>query len=887
MFRITSIKLSICVYHENEENLEESLNKIKSQIDTKTEIISINKNEDILKQTKGQYILLTDSQNIENINIKNITSIQDEDILLNTDKTTSTTITHTDNAKKIFSNPKNNMNIYKTEFLKNNSIQIPSNHKSYENILFYYKTIFLANKITTKNIFQKITHDDSIETLILNDYKYTYSDEKTYTINSEELFKTFENLLTFFKQNNLYNLNKFYILNYTFNILRKTYKLNQENKEDYFNKLKIFIRHMSQHNTDLVLNLKSKNLRFYRIIQEVNTIKELDLLLKNDEYEKENFITHHQLDKFRTLIIDLKNVDSEDNMLEMVEFPQDNKSKFILDKFRDSEGSGIRIISFNNKLNFKIRCINKGKLNVYVRGSDIKDKKARRIPITIDLKRFQLCEEALIEENKVITYEKPLKYTKDVEDQEIIDIQAEWSTVSNQSIYHFQDTINSALMPFDTIRFDIKNVGNSDNTIEVIKNTDENASEYAPEWFTDKNGIGKVIRSSNEHIHFQIQCIKTGTLKIFLRTLDLRDKNRQRIPVKVDLEQLIVNNNTLVDENILISHDKPYEITRNVKDGEIIDVIAHWSPISSKSTYFESTTIRSDLLPFTTARFDIKNKGKSDNCIEIYSIDDYGAKIYSPGSFRNQYGLGQVIESAKGKIKFKIKCINAGTLELFIRAINFMDTQASRIPLKIDIKRLIINGDIIIDENKLVSHDNPYTYTKQVNDGEIVTISAEWNPISRKSTYFESSNIRNDLLPFTTLHFDIKNRGDKENKTKVVSYDDDNIINYTPGWFTDETGEGRIIESAKGKLNLHLKCIQKGELTLSLKTMNFKDKSGHRMPLNIDIKSLTINNKILIEENTLISYEKPYEYTKQVVDGEIINIKVEWAPLSVNSQYSD
>lgn len=709
--------------------------------------------------------------------------------------------------------------------------------------------------------------------------------EEEYEIN-DEIFETLKQLLSYLDESLAYSVNKFNILNYIFSLLLNTYRLNIINKEEYFNSLKKFINELSlKYNTDLVLSLKSENLTFYRMIQDNDTVRELELIIENNEFEKENFLTNMQLNKFRTLIMDFKNVGTEENMIDIEEFPQDEKSKFTLDKFRGPIGSGIQVKSYGNKITFQIKCIKKGTLNIYLRGSELKDIKSNRIPLLIDLKSFKINNKPLIEDSKLITYEKPFKHEIEVEDQEILTVSAEWSEVSNQSTYKIKNSTNSALTQFDTIRFEIKNRGNEENNVEIISNSDDESTEYAPEWLSDEYGIGKIIKSFNEKIHFKVKCEKKGKLTINMRTLDLRDKYRQRIPIKVDLEKLVINDETLIDENTLISHDSPYSYKKEVEDGEVIDVQVEWSPISNKSTYFESENIRDDLKPFTTIRFDIKNKGNKDNKFEIISNNDKNLINYQSKWLTDDTGEGQTLKTTKGDIHLKLRCVNDGELSINLRAINMVDKQNNRIPVKVDITKLMINGEIQVETNTLISYKKPIKYVKTVKDGEIVDIVAKWKPISKESTYHDVKRIRPDLKPFITARFDVKNKGNEDNGVQIIT-NDEYAIESTPSWFTNKEGQGKIIKSSKGEIKFHIKCIKNGTLQVALRSTDLRDKTGYRIPIMIDYTSLTINKEELIKENTLISHDHPYKYTKEVIDGEIIDVTASWAPLSSNSIYN-
>ena len=44
-------------------------------------------------------------------------------------------------------------------------------------------------------------------------------------------------------------------------------------------------------------------------------------------------------------------------------------------------------------------------------------------------------------------------------------------------------------------------------------------------------------------------------------------------------------------------------------------------------------------------------------------------------------------------------------------------------------KKLLINDEVIVDDEKLVSNDSYYVKTIPVADGEVISLYVEWSPI--------------------------------------------------------------------------------------------------------------------------------------------------------------
>ena len=145
-----------------------------------------------------------------------------------------------------------------------------------------------------------------------------------------------------------------------------------------------------------------------------------------------------------------------------------------------------------------------------------------------------------------------------------------------------------------------------------------------------------------------------------------------------------------------------------------------------------NTIIKEDLLHYITARIDIKNSGKSDNQIKFLNISDEDSKLYFPNWFKHEDGIGAVIESAKGTLDLKIRCINEGTLSIRLRGIYARGPNNTIIPIFINFNKVIVNGVQLIKDNILVSHDNFHECHFNVGNGDIVFIHLEWSPFTIK-----------------------------------------------------------------------------------------------------------------------------------------------------------
>lgn len=139
------------------------------------------------------------------------------------------------------------------------------------------------------------------------------------------------------------------------------------------------------------------------------------------------------------------------------------------------------------------------------------------------------------------------------------------------------------------------------------------------------------------------------------------------------------------------------------------------------------------LIKYNSARIDVKNYGSLDNKIKLVDENFHLARIYFPEWFKSDEGEGMIIESEKNSINFRFECINDGILKIFLRGPDIYDKNQVRFPVYIDFTNLTINDELIFDENKLVWHDCPYIFEKEVKNSEIIDIHVEWLPFNKYS----------------------------------------------------------------------------------------------------------------------------------------------------------
>lgn len=146
--------------------------------------------------------------------------------------------------------------------------------------------------------------------------------------------------------------------------------------------------------------------------------------------------------------------------------------------------------------------------------------------------------------------------------------------------------------------------------------------------------------------------------------------------------------------------------------------------------------IKANLLKYTTIRVDIKNFGIGNDIKLLDGFEDICYKE-NPLWFCDERGRGLLIQSFKGSLNFNLKSIKKGTLKIALRGMYFPDKNGERVPVYINISNFLVNNEKIC-ENKLVWHDEPYVFEKEVEDSELTKIELEWGPMN-KGVFFNNA----------------------------------------------------------------------------------------------------------------------------------------------------
>ena len=288
------------------------------------------------------------------------------------------------------------------------------------------------------------------------------------------------------------------------------------------------------------------------------------------------------------------------------------------------------------------------------------------------------------------------------------------------------------LLNYGTARIDLMNMGNQDNNIEILEKSDNFSELTYPEWLGGSDGNGLIILSHVGSLNLKVKCINDGELNIRLRSRDLKDKNQKRFPVFIDYTKCTINGEEFLEDSSLVTHGKPYLITRPVKDSEILDICFEWKPFDNTSDYQDEgrqilQRVGNKLNKYNTARIDVylDGKDKTGNTLKLAEIDDY--TNLSKLTWMENPNSSLSITNRNNAIDFKLICLDDGDLSLKLRGVSFkMGNQ--RIPIFINYTKFIVNDDDIIGDNTVVDHNHPFIYNKNVENGEMVKVHIEWTP---------------------------------------------------------------------------------------------------------------------------------------------------------------
>lgn len=127
-----------------------------------------------------------------------------------------------------------------------------------------------------------------------------------------------------------------------------------------------------------------------------------------------------------------------------------------------------------------------------------------------------------------------------------------------------------------------------------------------------------------------------------------------------------------------------------------------------------------------------------------------------------------------------------------------------------------------------------------------------------------------------TACIDLKNWGGPGNGLEIIEISDEGASIDAPAWICDDKGEGKVVKSVAGKLELLVHCKGKGELRISLRGQDVKDGSGKRVPFWIDYTTFEVNGASIISGTVSAWHDRPFVYKREVKNGELVALSFSW-----------
>ena len=292
------------------------------------------------------------------------------------------------------------------------------------------------------------------------------------------------------------------------------------------------------------------------------------------------------------------------------------------------------------------------------------------------------------------------------------------------------------------------------------------------------------------------------------------------------------------------------------------------------------------LRKYLQCRIDVKNYGPNGNDVDLIDFNDPLREFYKPMWFRDDLGIGSVLTSNTGSLNLSYECIKDGVIVFSFKGMDIRDRNGFKIPIYIDYTEIIIDDENLVTGSKVCWHDGDYTFEKKVKDGQVVNLQVKWRPVNPESILNLVSVPERLLGIFSSCRLDAKNLGSEDNDLILLDDIDSSVHVSKPGWFSNAEGVGTVITSDIGSLDLSFKCVNDGNLRLSFKAIDQRDKFGRRIPIFIDYTSISIDENDIISGSKVLWHDDPLIHYMPVKDGQIVNIKVKWKPLNMKSDFN-
>ena len=162
--------------------------------------------------------------------------------------------------------------------------------------------------------------------------------------------------------------------------------------------------------------------------RKVSIIQNIDHAIKCQDYNEEtreiDLRDHDYIKNLITARIDIKNEACESNDIELLYIGK--KVSISNPQWFCYNGKGYVVHSQKGSLDICFRCIGDGKLTIYLRAKDVRDKYGNRLPIFIHYKGFKLNGQEILSGSKECSHDKPYKLEHRVKDGDSMMAHFEW-----------------------------------------------------------------------------------------------------------------------------------------------------------------------------------------------------------------------------------------------------------------------------------------------------------------------------------------------------------------------------------------------------------------------------------------------------------------------------
>jgi hypothetical protein len=162
--------------------------------------------------------------------------------------------------------------------------------------------------------------------------------------------------------------------------------------------------------------------------RKVLIIQNLDNAIKCRDYNEEtkeiDLREHEYVKNLITARIDIKNEAGESNDIEILYI--DKAVSISTPQWFCYNGKGYILHSQKGSLDICFKCIGAGKLTIYLRAKDVKDKYGKRLPIFVNYKSFKLNCHEILSESKECSHDKSYKFEHKVKDGDSMMAHFEW-----------------------------------------------------------------------------------------------------------------------------------------------------------------------------------------------------------------------------------------------------------------------------------------------------------------------------------------------------------------------------------------------------------------------------------------------------------------------------